>query len=320
MKKITKKLFGLIMAAMFIVTLFPAVSKDKQADAATSGIVQTNATTTSVTIKWSTEKNATKYYIGYGTDSDAAYDMAMAKKIAVSKSTTSYTIKNLKAGKTYWVTILYSRSGSTVLGYHYGAYVKTVSGKTSAFRLQNITLPITSDGKASFTVNWKDNPAADGFQYEVYTAGGTKLITANSSYESLSYNEAKQNQCYKVRVRSYVDCNGTKKYSAWSGHYYVIMQPRLTKAIVNSKGALSLQWNKISGADQYEIWVSTDNTNGMTGYKKLVTTTGTSRSIATIDGKTKFSKNKYYYVTIRAVKKVGSSKVYSTTQYYNIID
>ena len=55
----------------------------------------------SATISWKKDKNASYYVVFYSTRKD----MLGEKKIKVSKNKTSYTIKNLKKGKKYYVRV-----------------------------------------------------------------------------------------------------------------------------------------------------------------------------------------------------------------------
>lgn len=316
MKKITKRLFAIILAAFFVVTLMPAVSYNKKVDAATANVYATTATTDSITIKWAKQSDAVKYYIGYGSSYTKASEMAEAKKYPVSSSTDTYTIKNLKAGTNYCIYVKYATKSSTYVWSVGSTNAGTIGKKISVFDLDSYSSPASGTGKASFEVDWKRIESADGYQYEVYSNGGTKLTTQTTSSNYFYYTEAKHNATYKIRVRSYVEINSKKKYSEWSAYYYVISQPYISSAKINSKNQLSLKWEKVSGATSYEIWVS--SSNGIIGYQKLATTTGTSKQIAKIDGKA-FSKSKYYYVIIRAVKKVGSTNRYSGSSYYTTI-
>lgn len=321
MKRI-KRLIAMFMVAFTIVALVPAVSGNKKVEAAASAY-QTSATTTSVTFKWvkyTGSRTVTAYYIGYAdaeldNSSSIAMDMARSKKISVSATTTAYTLKNLKAGKKYDVVVFYGYNDSygAQTGYHYSCYCKTLYNKVTGFNLSDYYLPASETGKASFKVEWLPKKYADGYQFVVYSNGGTQIASKFCSYNYATFDEAKYNASYRVRVRSYIDCNGTKKYSAWSSYYYIVMQPKITSAVINSKGALAIKWDKVTGADSYEVYISTEG--GRLGFKKVATVTGTAKTVATFNSK-KFSKTGTYYVVVRAVKKVGSTlKYYSGSDY-----
>lgn len=324
MKK-SRRVFALILALCFAITLFPSIGKSKKAEAATTAkLYQTNATTSSVTVKWKAQTGATKYYIGWGTSYSAASDLARSKKYPVSKDTLTYTVKNRNAGNEVYVYVYYTTKDSTYLKVVDGIVTKTLSNVVSSFKLSSYFIPQSTNSKASFTVSWRQPGKVDGYQYEIYGASsGSKLVskTLEGSYShSCSYQEAKETASYKTRVRSYVNCNGTKKYSAWSSYYYVIMQPRVTSAKINSNGQLTVKWNKNTYASSYEIWVSDSSVGGAIGYKKLGTATGTSKTFSKFDGAA-FSKKKNYYIIVRAVKTLSNNKkVYSGTDYYYTLD
>lgn len=321
MKKF-KRLIAMLLVAFTIVTMVPEVSGNKKAEAAEASCYQTNSTTTSVTIKWpaySGTRSVNGFCVGYCLDADSdaskkALDMARSKKYSYSKSTTSATIKGLKAGQKYWVVVLfeYTDSYGTSFIYHAGCYARTLYNKVTNLRVDDYYIPSSETSKASFTAEWTAKKYVDGYQVVVYSAGGTQISQKFTTSNSYTYSEAKYNSTYRVRVRSYVECNGTKKYSVWSSYLYVVMQPKMTYGKVNSKGQLALKWDKVSGANSYEIYVST--TGGRLGYKKVATTTGASKAVATLNGK-KFNKNSTYYVFVRAVKTVGKTKIYSGTNY-----
>ncbi len=78
-----------------------------------------------VTATWAKDKNAANYEVFYSTNKN----MSKAKKIKVSKKKTSYTIKNLKKGKTYYVRIRVNRTKNKKLYYGEFSNIKKIKCK-----------------------------------------------------------------------------------------------------------------------------------------------------------------------------------------------
>lgn len=140
------------------------------------------------------------------------------------------------------MAIYYTYSGSTSILLHDLCYVWTISAKVTGLRQKSFY--VYSSGKADISFEWVEKTNVSGYQYQVYTNAGTPLTTkATTGNRGYLYNIA-GNQQYKVRVRSYIDCNGTNVYSTWSPYIYLVPQPEFTTATVTSSGKLQLQWNQ----------------------------------------------------------------------------
>ena len=117
-------------------------------------------------------------------------------------------------------------------------------------------------------------------------------------------------------MRAYVELSGgTTKYGAWSNWSYTSRQPELE--IKNVGGGQKLTWNKVDGAKNYTVWVSTRE---KTGFKKVKTTTKRALTVKKC-GKSALKSGRTYYYTIVANKKIGKktyqgSKTHSFSMTY----
>lgn len=112
----------------------------------------------------------------------------------------------------------------------------------------------------------------------------------------------KNHNFYKVRVRAYsLNSKNEKIYGVWSSWKYVSPQPDVTKKQKVKKG-IKIKWDKINGADNYVVYVSTKKDSG---YKKFQTT-GKNSTTITKYGKNKLKSGKTYYFYVVAQKKVDN--------------
>lgn len=262
---------------------------------------QTNAGTTSITLKWNRNPEANAYRIQWhkaGDYSNKQYvdveNVASYKFDKLSKDTEyNFMLYPVNKSATYKaVASLWDDSESGC---------PTLPGKVSG--VKGWYWSPTSD---YFELSWNKRPCADGYQYEVWSVNGKgkKLYNATEKYNtSSSYfknNKLKKAQFPKMRVRPYVALsNGSTKYGTWSNWSYTSRQPALE--IRNVRGGQKLTWNKVDGAKNYTIWVSTRQ---KTGYKKVKTTTKRALTVKKC-GKSALKSGRTYYYTIVANKKIG---------------
>ena len=202
-----------------------------------------------------------------------------------------------------------------------GVYTLTYSVEDSDSNKTTVTRKITvaaylkkvENAKASSSsynsnkITWNKVSGANG--YKIYRAtsknGKYSSIKTITSGSTLSYiNTGLQTgKTYYYKVRAYRLVNGSKVYGKYSS--YASAKPSLLKpsiSLSSGKRKAYIKWNKISGANGYEIYRSTSK-NGK--YSKIKTLTGTSYTNCNLSSK------KVYYYKVRAYRNVNGKKVYS---------
>ena len=163
----------------------------------------------SITLQWNKNTSATGYELQKWNGK---------KWVALTKitknSTTTYTVKSLKASSTYKYRIrAYKTIGKAT---QYSGY-KELSVNTNPSNMSGFKAKSTA--KTSVTLQWKKNTSATG--YEIQKWNGKKWVSAakvtkNSTVTSTVKN-LKKNTSYKFRIRAYKTIGKTTQYSSWSG-------------------------------------------------------------------------------------------------------
>ena len=163
----------------------------------------------SITLQWNKNASATGYELQKWNGK---------KWVALTKitknSTTTYTVKSLKASSTYKYRIrAYKTIGKAT---QYSGY-KELSVNTNPSNMSGFKAKSTA--KTSVTLQWKKNTSATG--YEIQKWNGKKWVSAakvtkNSTVTSTVKN-LKKNTSYKFRIRAYKTIGKTTQYSSWSG-------------------------------------------------------------------------------------------------------
>ena len=267
-----------------------------------SKIEQTNATQTSITLKWSAAAGANRYEIYY-------YQNNQLIKTPKVTTSTSITIGNLKNSNQYAVVVFPMRTCGSYFGANLNyasTYVKLIPGKVSKVKLASSNFKTKQ-----IQVQWTANTKTDGYELILYNNSGKKVksVTLNSGgYYYNTFKKIKSTSFYKFKIRAFVKLNSGKKYGAWN-EIYVANQPKLIGE--RSNGGVKLSWAKVAGATSYTVYVST---NQNTGYKKAATVKGTSYTSYKVKGKTLQSGKTYYYYVV-ANKKVKGKTYKSGSQY-----
>lgn len=291
MKRTTKlaAVFSLVLMAAICFGSHSAVSAGTYVGSV-SGIQQTDAQKTSVTVTWTPVENATGYQV-------ECEDKETEKTVTLTTADTTADISGLQAATNYTVKVT--------------PFNSTDTGSTK-YLWDVVTLPDKMPGLAQdkwwfwikkLDVSWNRQSAADGYEAVLYNDKGKVVQKKNLTYNSVTFSKMEQ-KVYTVKVRSYLTWNGKKYYSSW-GKIYCLNQARITSAKIKGN-RLNVKWGKVSGATGYNIYVSTKKNSG---YKK-VATVKSSKSSAVVKkfrGK-KFSSGKRYYVYVETVCNKKGSK------------
>ena len=133
------------------------------------------------------------------------------KKIKTTSST-SYTVKNLKADKEYQFKVRAVVDGAS------GAYSSVLTVETIPETTSKLTLKA---GKKQLTASWSKVSDISGYEISYSTSKKfskktTKVVKAKKSSKKTTIKKLTKNKKYYVRIRTYKTVNGKKIYSDWS--------------------------------------------------------------------------------------------------------
>ena len=296
MKKALKYL--ILPVLMFALLLIPHMQVKAEG---TTPITITATTTDSITASWPapTEATAAKYFIGYGTTQDeATTNCAVGKAIVVN--TTSYTFTNLKPGTKYFIVLKYAKNDETLVDTKY----KNATAVTIPPTPTNVHSTFWSLGTDKLIIEWDCADKYDRFEVAVKDSeddGYTKDTTEKKmefDTEDVSY--------INVKVRSIVEYDGTKYYSAYSDSYKSFAQPTVKEtedgyAVTIKKKKLIVQWWKEKYANGYEIWVATKK-NGKYTKVKTIKNRNTEKATIARYNKKKFNPKGKYWIAVTAYR------------------
>lgn len=311
-KRVKKRFLGLFAGIMLLLGSTAAVmaadleedlqaaqfenSIEATASASSSTVVQTKATTSSFTLSWGKITNAKYYNIYYRKVTGSTTDSIMVYSPSV-------VINHLSANSKYNVTVKAYTSKGTLLASTGTFTCKTLPGQPG-FRGKS-----TDHSTGKMTLYFKtpsSNAAVEGYRVKytnVSTKGNKTLTTSNLSY---CYLPLKYSAYYKVEVNGYITLNGKKVYGT-KRTIYLAQQPKIYKKS-STKSTMTMRWNKVAGATNYSVYVSTSPNSG---YKKVKTTTGTTYT------KTGMKIGKSYYIYVVANRRVGNTTYKSPADYYS---
>ena len=247
------------------------------------------------------DKNKVSVYVSPVDGANYYILMYKSQIIGQGASSTVTTQNSLDPGGRYNLYAYACRKSNTgyiAKGSHKSVAVKTLAPK---IKKRDFYMDVNAS-KYSYYVNTSCDYDVDGYYYEFYNAyydihGTVKKIYGPSSSQFVSQLEG---YFYKYRVRTYVNCNGKRIYSAWS-NFRRCGRPKAKSVYAVKKGnKIKLCWGLIIGVDGYDVYVS-DKKNS--GYKKIksikVKDVGHSEkiTISKVKGK-KLKKNKFYYFRI----------------------
>lgn len=165
-----------------------------------------------VKVSWNAVAGAEKYMIYRSTSKDGSYTKV---KTISNVSTTSWTDKDVKTGKTYYYKMkaVVTTNKTVTSGYSSVKSAKCVPAKPGSVK-------VTSPNKKQLKVSWKKVSGASG--YEVYRAtskdGKYKKVKTIGKGKTVTYTDKKvsSGKTYYYKVRSYRTVNGKKVYSGYS--------------------------------------------------------------------------------------------------------
>lgn len=272
-----------------------------------TNLVQTDATSGSVTLKWDAMQGATGYEI---------YADYSRTNLLKTVTTNTATIKAAAgSAKHYYVFPVKTTSSGfkSIYGYK-SVYAKAAPGKVSGVGQKGYYTwkPYSSEVSLSWKRNANDQWSAEGFKVEIYTVNGKKKLKtyyARSIYQDVKLSSIK-NKGFQVRVAGYVTVNNKKCLGTWSSKAVVLPNAKVS-AVKNSYNSsaktFKIKWKKVPGAKKYVVYGVKNRSSSIlksnTKFKKLTTTKSTSYTLTGIQSR------KYTHVYVCPVVKVGSKYV-----------
>lgn len=215
----------------------------------------------------------------------------------------------------YYVKV---RAYNTVNGKkQYGEYSDTVSFRITEIKTKpaKVTGLITKTAGDRAAFAWNKVEGAEGYELNLMIPGlGYFDYYTTDPYKVLSGFEVKRSR-YAVKVRAYNTVNGKKQYGEYSETVtFAITEDTYLAKVTGLKGtvygtAVRLNWNKVNGAEGYEITLKMPGIGDIT-----LTEASTSRYIS---GFSKYPDAKYT-AKVRAYKTINGKRVYG--EYSNDFD
>ena len=269
-----------------------------------SGLKCTARSSSTITLGWSKNANATGYQIDQYID-------GQWKRI--SNITVNTTLRRTTLNLTQ----------STLYKFRIRAY-RTVSGSTAYSGYSYIdvyTLPANISGLSctrrtvtTITLGWNKNAKATGYQIDQYINGQWKRISniTNNSTLSRTTTGLVQGTLYKFRIRAYSTVSGATSYSGYSYIDVCTLPANVSGLSCTRKTAttITLGWNKNANATGYQIdqYISGQ-------WKRISNITNNSTLSRTTTG---LVQGTLYKFRIRAYKTTSAGTVYSGYSYADV--
>ena len=258
-----------------------------------TGFAAESATSSSVSLKWDKNANAS----GYEIEQYKGGKWTQIAKIN-NNSTVSYNVSGLMAGTAY--------------SFRLKAYRDNLSSDYVTLNVN--TKPYTTTGmkcaaktSSDIKLQWDKNTSADGYMIDVYDGTKWKPIKTFTSNANTSFDikGLKASLTYKFRMRAYKTFGSVTEYSD-AVYLNVNTNPNTPtgmKCVAKTSSEIKLQWDKNTSADGYMI----DVYDG-TKWKPIKTFTSNANTSYDIVG---LHAGTTYKFRLRAYKAFGSVTEYS---------
>ena len=251
----------------------------------------------SITLQWNKNASATGYELQKW---DGKKWVALTK--ITKNSTTTYTVKNLKASTTYKYRIrAYKTIGKAT---QYSGY-KELSVNTNPSNMSGFKAK--SKSYNSITLQWNKNTSATGYELQKWNGKKWVALTKITKNSTTTYTvkSLKASTTYKYRIRAYKTIGKATQYSGYKELSVNTNPSNMSgfKAKSKSYNSITLQWNKNTSATGYEL-------QKWNGKKWVALTKITKNSTTTYTVKSLKASTTYKY-RIRAYKTIGKATQYS---------
>ncbi len=216
-------------------------------------------------LSWNAVSGATAYEL-YIKQADGSY------KLMKTTTATSFTTAFATYGKQF------SYKMRAVKGNTKSAYSSVVNAKNTK-KLQTPTLKVTVNSNGTFKLSWNKVTGAEKYELYIKQANGSYKLMKTTTSTSFTTAFATYGKQFSYKMRAVT----SKNKSAASAYSSVVnakntkkLQTPTLKVTVNSNGTFKLSWNKVTGAEKYELYIKQANGS----YKLMKTTTATSFTTA----------------------------------------
>ena len=263
-----------------------------------SGFKAKSKSYNSITLQWNKNTSATGYELQKWNGKKW---VALAK--ITKNSTTTYTVKSLKASTTYKYRIrAYKTIGKAT---QYSGY-KELSVNTNPSNMSGFKAK--SKSYNSITLQWNKNTSATGYELQKWNGKKWVALTKITKNSTTTYTvkSLKASSTYKYRIRAYKTIGKATQYSRYKELSVNTNPSNMSgfKAKSTAKTSVTLQWKKNTSATGYEI----QKWNG----KKWVSAAKVTRNSTVTSTVKNLKKNTSYKFRIRAYKTIGKATQYSS--------
>ncbi len=247
-------------------------------------IKSTETTESSVTISWKKVKDMYGYRV-YKREPDGKFTAVGSTK------KTDYTVKDLSPDTEYEFRIRAfkkKKNGKKV----YGNYCEVFSAETNLPKPTGLSyVSATAD---SITLSWKAVEGAESYKVAYALSGDGDYVSAGTTKETtLTIANLSGENVYKIKVSARGDGNRSL-YSDLIKLSTVPGKAGLPRAVSTDGGSVTIEWDRVGGANVYDVYVSP----AIDGeYKKAGTAEGT-----TFTYESKTPKTSYYFKIMPFVK------------------
>lgn len=211
--------------------------------------------TMTVSLKWSSVKGATGYSVYRSTSENGTYQEL---KNVTTTETLNYT--DLDVGTTYYYRVkayVTDDSGDTVY-----SEMSPVASITISSVAKVATVSATQTSSSQIKVSWKTLSSVDG--YEVWFSANNEnnyVLAADSTATSTVVSNLNGAITYYFKVRAYILNGSERVYGEVSDTVECTILSTPVLSVVEQSGSTlaDLLWNKVDGADGYEIWRRSGN-------------------------------------------------------------
>ena len=263
-----------------------------------SGFKAKSKSYNSITLQWNKNTSATGYELQKW---DGKKWVALTK--ITKNSTTTYTVKSLKASTTYKYRIrAYKTIGKAT---QYSGY-KELSVNTNPSNMSGFKAK--SKSYNSITLQWNKNTSATGYELQKWNGKKWVALTKITKNSTTTYTvkSLKASSTYKYRIRAYKTIGKATQYSGYKELSVNTNPSNMSgfKAKSIAKTSVTLQWKKNTSATGYEI----QKWNG----KKWVSAAKVTKNSTVTSTVKNLKKNTSYKFRIRAYKTIGKATQYSS--------